>query len=70
MQRLQVFSDEVLSVTPGLTILHFTGWKERELTVSTWGPSENNRKARSHELSQQGVDNAKLNANSGRDFPV
>ena len=54
MQRLQIVSDEVLSVTPGALYPALHRLEERELIVSTWGPSENNRKAKFYELSTAG----------------
>jgi len=54
MQRLQIVSDEVLSVTPGALYPALHRLEERELITSTWGPSENNRKAKFYELTAAG----------------
>jgi PadR family transcriptional regulator PadR len=54
MQRLQLISDEVLSVTPGALYPALHRLEERELIVATWGPSENNRKAKFYEITTAG----------------
>ena len=54
MQRLQLISGEVLSVTPGALYPALHRLEERELIVATWGPSENNRKAKFYELTTAG----------------
>ena len=54
MQRLQLISDEVLSVTPGALYPALHRLEERELIVATWGPSDNNRKAKFYELTTAG----------------
>ena len=54
MQRLQLVSDEVLSVTPGALYPALHRLEERELISSTWGPSENNRKAKFYQLTTAG----------------
>jgi PadR family transcriptional regulator, regulatory protein PadR len=54
MQRLQLISDEVLSVTPGALYPALHRLEERELIVATWGPSDNNRKAKFYELTVTG----------------
>ena len=54
MQRLQMVSDEVLSVTPGALYPALHRLEERELITSTWGSSENNRKAKFYELTAAG----------------
>lgn len=55
MQRLQLISDEVLSVTPGALYPALHRLEERELIVATWGPSDNNRKAKFYELTAAGL---------------
>ena len=54
MQRLQLISGEVLSVTPGALYPALHRLEERELIVATWGPSDNNRKAKFYELTAAG----------------
>src|SRR4029453_13086681 len=54
MQRLQLVSDEVLSVTPGALYPALHRLEERELISATWGPSENNRRAKFYELTSAG----------------
>jgi transcriptional regulator len=54
MQRLQLVSDEVLSVTPGALYPALHRLEDRELISSSWGPSENNRKAKFYQLTIAG----------------
>jgi PadR family transcriptional regulator PadR len=54
MQRLQLVSEDVLSVTPGALYPALHRLEERELIAATWGPSENNRKAKFYELTTTG----------------
>jgi transcriptional regulator len=54
MQRLQLISGEVLSVTPGALYPALHRLEERELIKATWGPSDNNRKAKFYELTAPG----------------
>ena len=54
MQRLQLVSDEVLSVTPGSLYPALHRLEDRELISSSWGPSENNRKAKFYQLTIAG----------------
>jgi PadR family transcriptional regulator, regulatory protein PadR len=54
MQRLQLVSGEVLSVTPGALYPALHRLEERGLISSTCGPSENNRKAKFYELTATG----------------
>ena len=54
MQRLQVVSDEVLSVTPGLSIRHFTGWKNENLLSRPGVHLKIIAKQNFHELSTAG----------------
>jgi transcriptional regulator, Acidobacterial, PadR-family len=54
MQRLQLISGEVLSVTPGALYPALHRLEERELIKATWGPSGNNRKAKFYELTAAG----------------
>ena len=54
MQRLQLISGEVLSVTPGALYPALHRLEERGLINSSWGPSENNRKAKFYELTAAG----------------
>jgi len=54
MQRLQLVSDEVLSVTPGALYPALHRLEDRELISASWGPSENNRKAKFYQLTTAG----------------
>src|SRR6266436_9145762 len=54
MQRLQLVSGEVLSVTPGALYPALHRLEERGLISAVWGPSENNRKAKFYELTAAG----------------
>ena len=54
MQRLQLVSGEVLSVTPGALYPALHRLEERGLISAVWGPSENNRKSKFYELTARG----------------
>lgn len=54
MQRIQLTSGEVLSVTPGALYPALHRLEERGLISATWGPSENNRKAKFYQLTARG----------------
>ena len=54
MQRIQLISGEVLSVTPGALYPALHRLEERGLISATWGPSENNRKAKFYQLTARG----------------
>ena len=54
MQRIQIVSSEVLSVTPGALYPALHRLEERGLISSEWGPSENNRRAKFYELTSIG----------------
>jgi transcriptional regulator len=54
MQRIQLVSGEVLSVTPGALYPALHRLEERGLISSKWGPSENNRRAKFYELTPSG----------------
>ena len=54
MQRLQLVSGEVLSVTPGALYPALHRLEERGLISAAWGPSDNNRKAKFYELTAAG----------------
>jgi transcriptional regulator len=54
MQRLQMVSGEVLSVTPGALYPALHRLEERELISAVWAPSDNNRKAKFYELTPAG----------------
>lgn len=54
MQRIQIVSGEVLSVTPGALYPALHRLEERGFISSTWGPSENNRKAKFYDLTTTG----------------
>jgi transcriptional regulator len=54
MQRIQLISDEVLSVTPGALYPALHRLEDRGLISAVWGPSENNRKAKFYDLTTSG----------------
>lgn len=54
MQRIQVTSGEVLSVTPGALYPTLHGLEARGLVTSEWGTSENNRQAKFYRLTAAG----------------
>ena len=54
MQRLQLVSGEVLSVTPGSLYPALHRLEERGLIAAEWGPSDNNRNAKFYELTPAG----------------
>ena len=54
MQRLQLVSGEVLSVTPGALYPALHRLEERGLISAVWGPSENNRRSKVYQLNAAG----------------
>jgi transcriptional regulator len=54
MQRIQLISGEVLSVTPGALYPALHRLEARGLISAVWGPSDNNRKAKFYELTSRG----------------
>lgn len=54
MQRIQLISGEVLSVTPGALYPALHRLEARGLISATWGPSDNNRKAKFYGLTTRG----------------
>jgi PadR family transcriptional regulator len=54
MQRIQVLSKEVLSVTPGSLYPALHRLEERGLIEAEWGTSENNRQAKFYRLTRAG----------------
>lgn len=54
MQRIQLVSGEVLSVTPGALYPALHRLEERELISSVWATSGNNRRAKFYELTKSG----------------
>jgi transcriptional regulator len=54
MQRIQLVSGKVLSVTPGALYPALHRLEERELIAAEWRPSENNRKAKFYQLTTAG----------------
>ena len=54
MQRIQIVSGEVLSVTPGALYPALHRLEERGLISAEWGASENNRKAKFYKLTAAG----------------
>ena len=54
MQRIQLISGEVLSVTPGALYPALHRLEARGLISATWRPSDNNRKAKFYGLTARG----------------
>ena len=54
MQRIQLVSGEVLSVTPGALYPALHRLEERGLVRAEWGASENNRQAKFYKLTAAG----------------
>ena len=54
MQRIQLVSDEVLSVTPGALYPALHRLEARGLISAVWRPSDNNRKAKFYGLTARG----------------
>jgi PadR family transcriptional regulator, regulatory protein PadR len=54
MQRIQIISNEVLSVTPGALYPALHRLEERGLVAADWGASENNRQAKFYKLTNSG----------------
>ena len=54
MQRIQIVSGEVLSVTPGALYPALHRLEERGLISAEWGTSENNRRAKFYKLTAAG----------------
>lgn len=54
MQRIQLISSEVLSVTPGALYPALHRLEERGLVSAEWGTSENNRQAKFYKLTAAG----------------
>jgi transcriptional regulator len=54
MQRIQLVSGEVLSVTPGALYPALHRLEERGLVSAEWGPSDNNRQAKFYKLTHAG----------------
>jgi PadR family transcriptional regulator, regulatory protein PadR len=54
MQRIQLVSGEVLSVTPGALYPALHRLEERGMIASVWGASENNRRAKFYKLTAAG----------------
>jgi PadR family transcriptional regulator PadR len=54
MQRIQIVSGEVLSVTPGSLYPALHRLEDRGLISATWQPSENNRRAKVYQLTVVG----------------
>ena len=54
MQRIQLVSGEVLSVTPGALYPALHRLEGRGLISAEWGPSENNRRAKFYKLTAAG----------------
>ena len=54
MQRIQLLSAEVLTVTPGALYPALHRLEGRGLISATWGPSDNNRKAKFYGLTTRG----------------
>lgn len=54
MQRIQLTTAEVLSVTPGALYPALHRLEERGLISADWGVSENNRRAKFYKLTRSG----------------
>src|SRR5262245_10435184 len=54
MQRIQLVSGEVLTVTPGALYPALHRLEARGLIASVWRPSDNNRKAKFYALTTRG----------------
>jgi transcriptional regulator len=54
MQRIQLISGEVLSVTPGALYPALHRLEERGVIAAEWGESENNRRAKFYKLTAAG----------------
>ncbi|HEU4509276.1 MAG TPA: PadR family transcriptional regulator [Pyrinomonadaceae bacterium] len=54
MQRIQLVSGDVLTVTAGALYPALHRLESRGLISATWGPSENNRKAKFYGLTARG----------------
>ena len=54
MQRIQIVSSEVLSVTPGALYPALHKLEERELVSAEWGASDNHRQAKFYKLTATG----------------
>ena len=54
MQRIQLVSGDVLSVTPGALYPMLHRLEERGLVSSEWGASDNNRRAKYYRLTSKG----------------
>jgi len=54
MQRIQLVSSDVLSVTPGSLYPALHRLEERRLITAAWGSSENNRRAKFYRLTASG----------------
>src|SRR5918911_2202610 len=54
MQRIQLISGEILSVTPGALYPALHRLEERGLVSAEWSTSENNRRAKVYELTRAG----------------
>jgi PadR family transcriptional regulator PadR len=54
MQRMQLVSKQVLSVTPGSLYPALHRLEARELIASDWGSSDNNRRAKFYRLTAAG----------------
>jgi transcriptional regulator len=54
MQRIQLVSGDVLSVTPGALYPALHRLEGRNLVSAEWGPSENNRRAKFYKLTAVG----------------
>ncbi len=54
MQRIELLSGEVLTVTPGALYPALHRLEARGLISAVWGPSDNNRKAKFYGLTTRG----------------
>ena len=70
MQRIQLVSGEVLSVTPGALYPALHRLEERGLISSEWGESENNRRAKFYKLTAAGRKQLEAERESWKRFCV
>ena|SRR5688572_16814457 len=68
MQRIQIISNEVLSVTPGALYPALHRLEERGLVAADWGASENNRQAKFYKLTNSGRKQLETQRNNWQRF--
>ena len=68
MQRIQLISGEVLTVTPGALYPALHRLEARGLISAVWRPSDNNRKAKFYNLTTRGRQELRAEANTWRQY--